>query len=44
MSGVTVAWEDVFSVISQISGWLIAIGAVVVVLLAVLILLHLQFL
>ena len=38
MSGVTVAWEDVFSVISQISGWLIAIGAVVVALLAVLIL------
>ena len=37
MSGVTIAWEDVFSVISQIQGWLIGIGVVLVALIVALI-------
>ena len=38
MSGVTIAWEDVFSVVSQIKLWLVGIGAVLVVMVAALIL------
>ena len=37
MGGVTVAWEDVFSVISQISGYLIAIGVLLVAAIVVII-------
>jgi len=38
MSGVTIAWEDVISVVSQIKLWLIGIGAVLVVMIAALVL------
>ena len=37
MTGIQIAWEDVFSVISQISGWLIGIGVTVVALILILI-------
>ena len=37
MTGIQIAWEDVFSVISQISGWLIGIGVTVVALILLLI-------
>lgn len=36
MSGVTIAWEDVFSVVSQIKFWLIGIGVVLVAMIAAL--------
>lgn len=38
MTGIQIAWEDVFSVMSQMSGWLIAIGAALVALILALIL------
>ena len=37
MTGIQIAWEDVFSVIGQISGWLIGIGVTLVALILVLI-------
>ena len=37
MTGIQVAWEDVFSVISQISPWLIGIGAALVAMIVLLI-------
>lgn len=38
MSGVTVAWEDVFSVVSQIQGWLIGVAVVLIAMIAALVL------
>lgn len=35
MTGIQIAWEDVWSVASQISGWLIGIGAVLAAVLAI---------
>lgn len=37
MTGIQIAWEDVWSVASQISGWLIGIGVVLAVMIALLI-------
>ena len=37
MTGIQIAWEDVWSVASQISGWLIGIGVVLVAMIALLI-------
>ena len=38
MSGVTVAWEDVFSVVSQIRGWLTGVAVVLIAMIAALVL------
>ena len=37
MTGIQIAWEDVWSVASQISGWLIGIGVVLAAMIALLI-------